>query len=60
MIGGLDLSRSAEKVDWRLPRFGKKGRKQDSVTQWISGFAENVLLSYQELSNIVLIWVLTN
>ena len=28
VIIGLDFSRSAEKVDWRLSRFGKKGRKQ--------------------------------
>ena len=28
-----DLSHSAEKGDWRLSRFGKKGRKHDRITR---------------------------
>ncbi len=33
-----DVSRSAEKGDWSLSRFGKRGRKYDTITRQISHF----------------------
>ncbi len=32
-IGLADILHSAEKGDWRLSRFGKKGRKHDRITR---------------------------